>query len=30
MVDYSNVEDLIRVSGEEYPNILTCIFKKRK
>jgi hypothetical protein len=30
MVDYSNVEDLIRVSNEEYSNILTCIFKKRK
>ena len=28
MIDYSNIEDLIRVSNEDYPNILTCIFKK--
>lgn len=28
MIDYSNLEDLIRVSNEDYPNILTCIFKK--
>jgi len=30
MVDYSNIEDLIRTTEHEYPNILTCIFKKRK
>ena len=30
IVDYSNVEDMIRITKEEYPNILTCIFKKRK
>ena len=28
MIDYSNIEDLIRVSNEDYPNILTCILKK--
>lgn len=28
IIDYSNIEDLIRVSNEDYPNILTCIFKK--
>lgn len=28
MIDHSNIEDLIRVSNEDYPNILTCIFKK--
>jgi hypothetical protein len=27
-IDYSNIEDLIRVSNEDYPNILTCILKK--
>lgn len=30
MVDYSNIEDIIRTTSEDYPNILTCIFKKRK
>ena len=30
MVDYSNIEDTIRITNEEYPNILTCIFKKIK
>ena len=28
MIDFSNIEDLIRVSNEDYPNILTCILKK--
>ena len=28
MIDHSNIEDLIRVSNEDYPNILTCILKK--
>lgn len=30
MVDYSNIEDLIRTTQNEHPNILTSIFKKRK
>ena len=30
MLDYSNVEDIIRLSNDEHQNILTCIFKKRK
>ena len=30
MVKFSNIEDTIRTSTENYPNILTCIFKKQK
>lgn len=30
MVDYSDIEDIIRTTNENYSNILTAIFKKRK
>ena len=30
MVVYSDIEDTIRKPSDEHPNILTCIFKKRK
>ena len=30
MVDYSDIEDVIRTTNESYSNILTAIFKKRK
>lgn len=29
MLDYSDIEDVIRTTNENYPNILTAIFKKR-